>query len=171
MRVLLASCLLALSLTSHGTARASDGNQVIPTATNASVQPEMDAETYLAKIDSTLALAYSGQYGNLKRGAGKRLEDARSRIAAILEGQETVADLPLADRVEIRNAEDVITSILRNKERDRMVCRRDTKTGTRFSSAECLTVAQREARAAAAGEGVDKVQRNLCYPGEGNACQ
>lgn len=170
MRLLMVCCLLTLSLTSHGPAVASNGDQVGPEGTDASAQPVTDAQAYLANIDRTLALADDGEYGNLKRGSGKRLEDARGRIAAVLEGQEAVADLPLADRIVIQNAEDAITSILRNKERDRMVCKREAKTGTRFATTECQTIGEREARAAVAGESTGKIQREVCIPGEGNPC-
>jgi len=171
MRLLIGLCLLTASLITYQPAKASDGNPVTPAGSQLGAEPVTDAKVFLAKIDETLALAYSGQYGNLKRGSGKKLEDARGRIAARLEGQDTIANLPLADRLEIQNAEDLIASILRNKERDRMVCRRDTTTGTRFATTECMTIANREARAKAAAQSTDKVQRNICYPGEGQDCK
>ena len=170
MRFPLACCLLVLSLAGHQPAAASDGDQAGAQDGDANTQPVMDAQAYLAKIDDSLALAANGQYGNLKRGSDKKLQDARSRIANLLQGQQTVVDLPLADRMAVQNAEDVISSILRNKEKDRMVCRRDVKTGTRFASTECLTVAEREARSVAAGASTLKAQQTICYPGEGQPC-
>ena len=171
MRLVMVCCLLILSLTSPVPALASDDAQVGREGTDTSTSPVSDAQAYLANIDRKLALASDGQYGNLKRGSGKRLEEARDRIAAALDGQKTVADLPLTDRIVIQNAEDEITSILQTKERDRMVCRRDMKTGTRLATTECLTIGEREARAATAAEDTSGIQRNVCYIGEGQRCE
>ncbi len=170
MRLPMTCCLLVLSLASHQPAAASDGNPAGAQDGDASAQPLTDAQDYLARIDTTLELASNGQYGNLKRGSDKKLEDARGQIANLLEGRQSVGDLPLADRMAVQNAEDVISSILRNKDKDRMVCRRDVKTGTRFASAECMTVAEREARSLAAGASTLKAQQTICYPGEGQRC-
>lgn len=170
MRLLMICGLLSLSLIGHGPALASAGDQANPESTDAATAKVTDAQAYLANIDRTLALADDGEYGSLRRGSGERLADARDRIAAVLQGQETVDGLPLTDRIVIQNAEDEITSILRNKERGRMVCKRDKKTGTRFATTECLSVGEREARAAAAAEDTDGIQRNVCYPSEGNPC-
>lgn len=170
MRFSMLFCLLIVVSTTHVPAKASNGNQAPSDGTVASAQPVTDAKVYLANIDRTLALAYSGQYGNLKRGTEKKLEGARGRIAALLEGHDTITSLPVADRLAIRNAEDAISSILRNKERQRMVCRRDTKTGSRFATTECMTIANREARAATAARSVEKAQQNVCHPGEGSSC-
>ncbi|MEO5962216.1 MAG: hypothetical protein ABIP87_02135 [Thermomonas sp.] len=133
-------------------------------------QPETEAQAYVAKIDRTLALAAQGQYGKLKRGSAEKLQVERDRIASVLAIRATVADLSPAEALTIQNAEDGITAILRNKEKDRMVCTREIKTGTRFSTSECMTVSQREARAASAAEATGKVQREICIAGEGNTC-
>lgn len=170
MRRLMICCLLGLSFTSFQPAAASDVAQAAAQESDASAQTLTGAQDYLAKIDTTLALAANGQYGRLKRGSDKQLQAARSRIAELLEGHQAIGDLPLADRMAVQNAEDVISSILRNKDKDRMVCRRDIKTGTRFSSAECMTVAEREARSVAAGASTLKAQQTICYPGEGQRC-
>lgn len=170
VRLLVLCGFLALSLTSHPPAAAAEGDQVGAQDGDASAPILTDAQAYLAKIDATLELASKGQYGNLERGSDKRLQAARSRIADLLQSRHSIGDLPLADRMAVQNAEDVISSILRNKEKDRMVCRRDLQTGTRFSSTECLTVAEREARSVAAGASTLKAQQTICYPGEGQSC-
>lgn len=131
---------------------------------------ETEAQAYLAKIDDMLALAATGQYGMLKRGAAAQLQSERNRIASLLGTQATVAELPPDDRLAIQNAEDSITAILRNKEKERMVCTREAKTGTRFATSECMTVSEREARAKAAAEAVGDVQRETCVPNEFNSC-
>ena len=43
-------------------------------------------------------------------------------------------------------------------------------TGSRLPRTECMSVAEREARAKAARENTDKFIRNVCTPGEGSSC-
>lgn len=169
MRLFLACCLISLSLTTCAPATAAPADQQSASA-DPQALPETEAQAYLAKIDHTLALADSGEYGTLKRGAPKKLQAERDRIASVLANRATFADLPAQDRLAIQNSEDAITAILRNKDKDRMVCTRQAKTGTRFATTECMTVAQREARASSAAEATGTVQRETCVPGETSGC-
>ncbi len=169
MRLFLSCCLLGVSLTCYGTATAAQADQQAAIV-GSQTQPDTESHAYLAKIDHSLALAANGQYGTLKRGAAKELQAARDQIASVLATRATFAELSADDRLAIQNAEDAINAILKNKEKDRMVCTREAKTGTRFATSECMTVAQREARASSAAEATGKVQRDLCIVGEGNAC-
>jgi hypothetical protein len=168
MRLFLACALIALSLTGHQAAAAAPADQqaVAPVG-----QTQTETQAYLAKLDQTLALAGKGQYGKLKRGAADDLQSARERIASALAGRTTFVGLPANDQLKIQNAEDAIAAILRNKDKDRMVCTREAKTGTRFSTTECMTVAQREARASSAAEATGTVQRETCVPGETSTCK
>ena len=131
---------------------------------------ETESQAYLAKIDDTLALAANGEYGTLKRGSTAKLQAERDRIAGVLATRTSITDLPVDDRLAIQNAEDAITAILRNKDKERMVCTREAQTGTRFTTSECMTVSQREARAKAAAEGVGDIQRETCVPNEFTSC-
>lgn len=169
MRLFLACCLLALCLTGYRPAVASPGDQVQSAGAQTGAQTEVTA--YFARIDQTLALAVDGQYGKLKRGAAEQLHAARDRIAGVLATRTTFADLSLDDRMAIQNAEDAITAILHNNDKERMVCTRQAKTGTRFSTTECMTVAQREERANSAAEATGTVQRETCVPGETSSCR
>ena len=169
MRFFLTCCVLTLSFTCHGVVAATPAGQD-PASAETQAQPQTEAQAYLAKIDHTLAMAADGQYGNLKRGSAKKLQVERDLIASILATKPTVADLSPDEALTIQNAEDGITAILRSKEKDRMVCTREAKTGTRFATTECMTVAQREARSNSAAEATGNVQRNVCVPGEGNGC-
>ena len=131
----------------------------------------MEAQAYLAKIDHTLDMAGNGQYGNLKRGSADKLKIERDRIAGLLAIRSTVADLSAAEALIVQNTEDGITAILRCKEKDRTVCTREAKTGTRFSTTECMTVSQREALSTSAAESTGNIQREVCIPGTGNPCE
>lgn len=169
--VLTLTCgLLMFSFTAQGAA-ASLGAQGEAGSIDAPAQPATDTQTYLAKIDRLLAMAAVGTYGALRRGAVRDLQAARDRIATALGTRATLGALPEDDRLAIQNAEDAISAILRNNEKDRMVCKRVTKTGTRFETSECMTVAQREARAASAAEATGVVQGIYCNPTEFKPCE
>ena len=167
MRIFLAYCLLGLSLTFHGATTATPTDQQ---AISADAQNKTEAQAYLAKIDDSLALGANGQYGTLQPGSAKKLRAERDRIAGVLANRTSFADLTGDDRLAIQNAEDAITAILRNKDKERMVCTREAKIGTRFATKECMTVSQREARASSAAEAVGEVQRGSCVPSESNKC-
>ncbi len=171
MRLFLACGLLLLSITARGSISGSiDGRPLEPMTSDSLVQSETEAQAYLARIDRLLAMASAGTYGALRRGAAKDLQAARDGIASVLESRATLDGLREEDRLAIQNAEDTISAILRNDDKARMVCKRATKTGTRFSTTECMTVAQREARAISAAQATGQVQRENCIPTVDNPC-
>ena len=171
MRLFITCGLLLLSLTSHGSLPGAISEQQGPMKSDALVQPETDTQVYLAKVDRLLAMAANGTYGDLRRGASKDLQNARDAMVRILGTRTTLDNLPHEDLLALQNAEDSIGAILRHNEKDRMVCKRANKTGTRFATSECMTVAQREARAQSAGEATGLLQREECIPTPGgNAC-
>lgn len=169
MRHFLTCAVLALAFTSLGAAASSE-DQLDAASTNVAPQAETEVQAYLANIDRMLALAFSGQYGTLKRGSTEKLESARERLEVLLGSRTTIGTLPADDMMALQNIEDNISSILRSKEKDRMVCKRLLKTGSRVSTTECLTVAEREARAASAAESTSMVQREKCIPTSDNPC-
>ena len=169
MRIFVACCVLGISLTCYGPAKAASDDQNSSSA-DTQTPPETEAQAYLAKIDRALELAANGQYGTLKRGSMEKLQRERDRIADVLAIRTAVADLSPSEALTIQNAADGITAILRSKEKERMVCTREIKTGTRFSTPECMTVAQREARANSSSEVIGKIQREVCIPDGGNPC-
>lgn len=105
------------------------------------------SEKLLQEIDTTLALARDGDYGRIEAHDMRRLEELRTNVATLLADQTNPRALKADDRLAIFNAQEEITAIVRNDDKNRKVCKRVTGTATRLSKAECLTVAQREARA------------------------
>lgn len=170
MRLLLSCALLMMSLTAHGSMPGAAVEQQGPMASDSLVPSGMDTQAYLAKVDNLLAMAANGTYGNLRRGGPRDLQNARDTMAKVLGTRTTLDNLPNEDLLALQNAEDTIGAILRHNEKDRMVCKRATKTGTRFATTECMTVAQREARAASAAETTGFVQREYCTPTDETPC-
>lgn len=170
MRLLLTCGLLMMALTVHGAMPGSGTGQQGPMRSDPLVPAEKDAQVYLAKVDRLLAMAAAGTYGNLRRGASQDLQNAREAIVRALGTRTTLDNMPHEDLLALQNAEDSIGAILRHNEKDRMVCKRVTKTGTRFATSECMTIAQREARAVSAAEATGYVQRENCIPTAENPC-
>lgn len=168
-RVALLSSLLALSGIAQAIPAQSNNSSVIELAT-AEAEKITDAEAFVEEIDLALDVAQEGGYGRLKRGAMPRLESARDRIADLLEGHDNAMELSPEERIELYNAQELITSILKNDDKDRVVCRKEVRTGSRVPTTECLTIAQLEERTRASRYTTNKMQTMGCVPGEGQSC-
>jgi hypothetical protein len=129
-----------------------------------------DSTEYLTGIQRTVELALRGEYGRLRRGADRRLLSARDRIAALLKGHANTAELAPKDRIDLVNAEEVIKAIIKNDDKDRLVCKYEAATGSRMATKECLTIAEREARAKQARRNMIEARQHLCYADEGRSC-
>lgn len=172
--ILFMSALMLLACSGFSEARLARADAAAPsspTATGSQAERIPDTKEYLAELDATLALARAGGYGTLKGGRpNRRLEVARDRIARLLEGHSSTGELSPEDRVKLHNLEQSISSILRNSDKDRMICLRQITLGSRVPTVECQTVAQREARAKAARDLTSKSQQSICNPSEGRPC-
>lgn len=170
LRTLFLSCLLALPLAAQ--ARIAEDTETATLAQRADAEAEKitDAEAFLEEIDESLALAREGTYGRVKPGSMSKAEDARDKIVALLEGHENAMELQPEERIELYNAQELITAMIRNDDKGRMVCKKEQRLGSRFPTTECLTVAQREEKARAGRAGANDTMRNVCVPGEGQGC-
>lgn len=161
--ILVLCCSLMLSAVA--TARvASHGELASVTArADAHAAGIADARTYLAEIDEAIRLARAGQYGYLGRSEHRRLDAAQRRIHHLLEGRASALDLDAQERVGLYNAQELVRAVLRSDDKDRIVCRRETRTGSRIPTTECLTVAEREQRAEIARQSVHRMTRDMCF--------
>jgi hypothetical protein len=150
IRILALVGVLALSSAGYESAAASERNQARADLPQGQVELIVDAKEYMERINNTVTLATKGEYGPLRRGAGARLRYSRDRIMELLEGHATTTELDGKERVALVNAEEAIKSVIRNDNRDRMVCVLAPGTGSRIATRECMTVGQREDRAKAA---------------------
>ena len=170
MRIVVLSCLLVLSSSGHSIAATPYPQATAPGA-HLPVEQIKDAKQYLADIDQAFAMAASGDYGRLESGWKERVQAARDRIAVLLEGHTSAMELSPGERAELLAAQYEINSTLNHEDKGRLVCRKVFQTGSRLNKAtECLTIAERERRAQAVRQNVDKIQRDACIPGEGQSC-
>ena len=124
------------------------------------------AKDYLRDMRTAVDLAKKGDYGKIKQKERERLDASYARLKQLLDDVESPLELPLDQRIEVFNAQEVIVSIVERHPKDTMICRRKQSTGTRIPATECLTIAQREARARASREATERLAKpNPCVTG------
>ena len=129
-----------------------------------------DAQAFVEEIDRSLEMAREGVYGKIKDADMTRMKDARDTIATLLQGHERATQLPADQRIELYNAQELITSIIRDDDKNRKVCERLKEIGTRITKRECLTVAERERRSRDAKEAAADMLRLDCVVNDVNPC-
>ena len=126
-----------------------------------------NAKDYLRDMRTAVELAQKGEYGKLDSKERRTLDESYKRLHTLLDGHDSPTELPLDDRIEIFNAQERIVAILDRHPKDTMICRKKKSTGTRIPATECLTIAQREARARNAREAMDRLAKpNPCVSGQ-----
>jgi len=166
-KTLAAAVLLAVAF--NASANVQDSAQ----ATRADAQVDKIASNvakYIAEIDRAIELAKEGGYGKLQRGSEARLASARETIGTLLRDVADPRELPVDKRLELFNAHETIASIIQHQDKNRVVCTRERKTGSRLGTTECLTVGEREERAKVSAELARDTQRVMCSPGETSTC-
>jgi hypothetical protein len=123
-----------------------------------------NAPEFLREVDDTMLMALAGEYGAIKGADVERLKQARDTIVLLLKDEQRATDLRPDQRLELYNAQEVMTAILRNDEKNRKVCTRIQSLGTRITQRECMTVAQREQRTRDARENTERSQRVIGPP-------
>jgi hypothetical protein len=129
-----------------------------------------DAEEFVQGLKRSLKMARRGDYGRIEKDDLKKVGRATDEIAGLLEGHERATELDTDDRIQLYNAAQLISSILRNDDKNRKVCRRESEAGSRLPKTVCMTVAERESRAEKARYETREIQKKNCRPGPGGAC-
>jgi hypothetical protein len=159
-----------LLLVAGAASAASKDTRDLSARANARAESGFNVERFIEETNTAVDLAAQGGYGPLRRGQMDRLEDSRNTIVRLLDGRSSAVELGPEARLELYNAQETITAILRNEDKDRVVCTKGSVTGTRLAKTECMTVAERELRARIARESADRFQRVDCIPGEASRC-
>jgi hypothetical protein len=125
---------------------------------------------YIGEIDRAIAMAKAGGYGKLERGSEARLTAARKEIGDLLRNVSDPHELTPDKRIALFNAHQVIETVINKQDKNRVVCTRESKTGSRVGVTECLTVAEREERAKISAMSTRDQQRMTCSTGETSSC-
>lgn len=126
---------------------------------------DVDLNEVIAETRVSVDLANAGQYGSLSRRQLQMVNAALVKIEDLAAGKIQVSELSSSERDDLDDARTRIDQILRARNKNRIVCQRDVKTGTRLAKVECLTVGQREERANNARKQTASMQRTTCVPG------
>jgi hypothetical protein len=129
-----------------------------------------ETATMIEQLQLSMALARDGQFGPIKSRDMETLEKAYAFIVETLGQVESVSQLNPQQSQSLELAQSQFDGILRVEEDDRKICKRVSTTGTRLGALECLTVAERRARAEAARVNVQALQRGQCNPSENRPC-
>lgn len=88
----------------------------------------------------------SDRYAEIRRTERVRVFEALEEMSVLLSGVQSVEDLEMAERVEVFNLQEEINTILtRAHENSRLICERQTRTGSHLIRSQCQTVADRKA--------------------------
>lgn len=129
-----------------------------------------EAQAIIEETELSMAMARDGQFGRIRGREMKRLESAYSHIVETLGGVDTLAQLNPQQAQSLELARSQFDEILKPEDENRKICKRVANTGTRLGALECLTLAERRARARASRSMVNDAQRGFCVPGEGTPC-
>jgi hypothetical protein len=114
------------------------------------------------KAAQASVLAKKGEYGRLSAAQINMILEARNRIERLAMENSSIEDFDASERRIYDHAIERINRVTRSTDKQRMVCKKVVKTGTRLVESECLTVAQREARAKSSRDRTDQIQRAGC---------
>ncbi|MDZ4348765.1 MAG: hypothetical protein U1A22_04445 [Xanthomonadaceae bacterium] len=128
-----------------------------------------DVTEYLERTRAVIASAHAGDYGKLRKPDLNRIDAAQKAIEKLLEGRDGAIELTLEEQIELANAQAALNAVIRADEKNRRVCKQVQTIGTRISTTECMTVAQREQLAELARRNIRKAEE-FCIAGEGNRC-
>ena len=133
-------------------------------AANELAQKQADAQAFVREVNEVMVLARKGEYGAITAENAQRLDQAQLTIVSLLKDRKSSLELKPDQRIEVYNAQELITSILRNDEKGRIVCTKVSAIGTRVPKRECMSIAKREARARDARGTSNDLLRQTCVP-------
>jgi hypothetical protein len=144
---------LLLALAAHATAR-EPASQVKPMTVNADSR-----EAFAAVADEVRQeMGPNGRFQYVSAAERKDIEDGLRRMALIYERAPTVAELNKRDQVALFNEQEVVNSILKNRDSDRVICKRERKTGSNLTTTSCITYGEREAHRRSSQAYMNEVQ-------------
>jgi hypothetical protein len=125
------------------------------------IGPNDTLDQIVGNADVALELARSGQYGPLSTRNIKLANAAHEKILEITAGKASLDELSADERASLAQARERLDQALRVKNRNRIVCIKQAKLGTRVAREECLSIAQREQRARTGRSETERYQRYM----------
>jgi len=127
-----------------------------------SIAADVSLQDIADRAHLTLELARKGGYGRLSAGQINMILAAHNRIVKLADSNKSLNELDKLELSALEYSRARLDKLTKSVDKDRLVCRKVIKTGTRLIKSECLSVAQREERARAAQLAAEQIQRVVC---------
>ena len=117
-------------------------------------------ENQRAKIEADLADGET--YAEISRPDQRTVRETLDRMADVLAGVASVDELTDDAKTRLFNDQELVNTILTRAAADsRVVCDRTARTGTRFKTSNCATVAERRRRMEHDRDEMHRIQRGM----------
>ena len=137
MQKIALACLLALASVS---AVAEQPAQVTPMTVNAGTRADFAA----VEEEVRKEMSQGGRFEFVTKAERGDIDDAFRRMGLLFQNHETVDEMNKTDQLAMFNQQEVVNAILKNRDSDRVICKRIRKTGTNLGTTECITYGERE---------------------------
>ena len=102
----------------------------------------------------------TGEYSHFSEADIAKMKRAQDSVFSMLSGVDSLDQLNLDQKTSLSNSLDMIKATLLSDEGNRLICYRERKIGTNIVTKRCETVAERNARAKEAAQGLRDMERN-----------
>lgn len=107
--------------------------------------------------------AQTGRYAGMPANKRRQVLADQDRLFKLLDGTTSTADLPEQKKTQVFNLVEAITTALNNDDADdRMVCTRESRTGSNFMTRVCRSSAQIRQEKEAADSKMNQANRRIC---------
>jgi hypothetical protein len=153
------ACLLALA--SLPALAIEPANQVTPMTVNADTR-----EGFMRVADEVRKeMDAGGRFEFVTAQERTSIEQALARMGQIYERAPTVQEMNKTDQVALFNQQETVNAILKQRDSDRMICKRIRKTGTNLGTTECISYGERERQRRDSQNELNRIQKGASTRG------
>ena len=112
------------------------------------------------------ALGDGKTYAEISAADRQKVTASLNRISSLLDGVQSVSQLPETTKVEVFNEQEQVNTLLTQAREDsRLVCTREKKVGSHRTTNTCKTVAERRRDQEESQNALRRNMRVACVPG------
>lgn len=137
MKTLFVIAALCVSMT-LGSVRAAEKSRDV-------VKAETKEAFAAAAADVRQQMGADGRYAYVKADERAKVETSLDEMSALFDANGSVDKMDKATKVRLFNAQETVNSILTLRDRDRLICERGLRTGSRIVTTSCRTYGDLEA--------------------------
>lgn len=136
-------------------------NQVTPVTVNAGTREGF--ETIAASVRAEMS--EGGRFEYVTPDERKSVEQALARMSQIYQSAPTVEEMNKTDQVALFNQQETVNAILKQRDSDRIICKRIRKTGTNLGTTECISYGERERQRRESQNELNRIQKGASTRG------